>query len=77
MINSQFESFEEGDYPSLEAARQTAIVTAARVACESIAAGDVAASVEVEICDGDGLVARSVVTLAVADLSGAKPSQPE
>jgi hypothetical protein len=71
MINSEFESLEEGDYPSLEAARRMAIATAARVACESIAAGETAASVEIEIHDGDAFAARNVVTLSVADLSGA------
>jgi hypothetical protein len=75
MINSEFESVEEADYPSLDAARSTAIVTAAKVACESIAAGEPAVAVEVEIRDGDGFVERSVVTLSVADLSGAEPSE--
>lgn len=72
MINSDFESFEERDYRSLEAARQAAVVTAARIACESIAAGEPICAIELEIRDGDDLVARNVVTLSVADLSGAR-----
>ena len=72
MINSEFESFEESDYPSLQAVRQAAISTASRVAAESVADGAPNAAVELQIREGEEMVARHVVTLSVSDLSGAE-----
>ena len=70
MINSEFESDDEADYPSLELARKSAITTATRVAAEAVIDGESSVAVEVEIHDGDTLVARNVVSLSVSDLSG-------
>jgi hypothetical protein len=70
MINSEFESFEEADYPSLDAARQMAISTATRIAAESLLDGVTTTAIEVEIHEQLAMVARHVVTLSVADLSG-------
>ena len=70
MINSEFESDDEADYASLEAARRSAITAATRVAAESIADGEDSASVEVQIHDGSTLIVRNVVNLSVSDLSG-------
>ena len=47
MINSEFESFDEADYPSLDVARQTAIATATKVAAESLLEGVATTAVEV------------------------------
>jgi hypothetical protein len=69
MINSEFESFEESDYPSLDAARQAAISTA-KVAAESVWDGATSAAVELQIRDGHAIVARHLVTLTVSDLGG-------
>jgi hypothetical protein len=70
MINSEFESFEEADYPSLDAARQMAISAATRIAAESLLDGVTTTAIEVEIHEQLAMVARHVVTLSVADLSG-------
>jgi hypothetical protein len=70
MINSEFESIDDADYPSLQAARMAAIVTATTVATESIAAGAPTAAVELQIHVENELVMREVVTISVADLSG-------
>jgi len=37
MINSRFESVDEADYPSLDAVREIAIITATKVAAEAVA----------------------------------------
>jgi hypothetical protein len=69
MINSQFESADEVDYPSLEAARKAAIGTATTIAGESIAQGEPASAVEIQIFDDGRLVSRQVVTLSVAEFT--------
>jgi hypothetical protein len=70
LINSEFESFDEAEYASLGDAVQTAIATATRVVAESISEGEPTAAVELQIREGEHLVARHVVTLSVSDLSG-------
>jgi hypothetical protein len=70
MINSEFESVDETDYPSVEAARHSAIAAATKVAAESISDGVLSAAVEVQIHQGTTLLARNVVSLSVSDLSG-------
>lgn len=72
MINSEFESFEENEYPSLAAVREAAIGTATRIAAESVSDGAASAAVELQIREGEAMVARHVVTLSVSDVSGAK-----
>ena len=62
MINSDFESDGEADYPSLDAARKSAIKTATGIAAESVLDG--------VSSDGDSILVRNVVSLAVSDLSG-------
>jgi hypothetical protein len=69
MINSDFDSVDEAEFASLEAARQLAVTTAVKVACESLASGGAAAAVELEISEGESVVARHVVTLSLADLA--------
>jgi hypothetical protein len=69
MINSQFESADEVDYPSLEAARKAAIATATTIAGESIAEGEPASAVEIQIFDDGRLASRQVVTLSVAEFT--------
>jgi hypothetical protein len=70
MINSDFESDGEADYPSLEAARKSAIKTATSIAAESVLEGISSVAVEVQIYDGDAVLVRNVVSLGVSDLSG-------
>jgi hypothetical protein len=72
LINSDFESADESDYPSLEAAVRAAIVGATEVVSEAIAAGEQSAAVEVQVDCNDVLVARKVVALTIADVSGNK-----
>ena len=73
MINSQFESCDEAEYASLDAVREVAINTAAKVAAESVADGEHTAAIELEIHEDVTLVARHVVTLSVADLMAVEP----
>jgi hypothetical protein len=68
MINSEFESCDEGDFVSLTSARESAIVTATKVAVDSVANGEESAAVEVQIYDGEQLALGQVVTLSVSDL---------
>ena len=70
-INSEFESTDHSDYPSKELATKSAIIGASHVVSDSIADGAPSASVEVQIHDGEEMVARKVVTLSVSDLTGA------
>ena len=68
MINSDFDSSEQNDYPSLEDASRNAIRSAVRVAADVIA-GEAVTTVEVRVSERDKLLARHVVTLSVAHLA--------
>ena len=68
MINSEFESADESDFPTLEAASRNAINAGARVVADAIVGGLEVAAVELQIHDGDRLVAHHVVSLSVAHL---------
>jgi len=70
LINSEFESFDESDYPSLDAARQMAIKTATRIAADTIVEGITTTAVAVEIHEGEEMLTRQVVTISVSDLGG-------
>jgi len=72
LINSEFDSAEEADFPSLQAARKSAVHTASKVVAEAIAEGDPTSAVEVRICELDKMVSRQVVTLSVVDLTPGK-----
>jgi len=68
LINSEFESVEECNYPSLDDARAFAIRAAAAIVADSIVQGEPATAVELQVhCDGS-MVARHVVTLSVSHL---------
>ena len=77
MTNSEFESVDETDFPSLEAARRGAVATASKVAAEAIAAGAPNSAVEIQIDQDGRMVARNVVTLSVADLTGGEAAIPD
>jgi hypothetical protein len=69
MINSEFESCEETEFPSLQDASKRAIASGARVITESIIGGEErSAAVQLQIHQGERLVAHHVVSLSVADL---------
>lgn len=70
LINSEFESSDESGFPSLDSARRSATIGATQVVSDSIAKGAVSVAVEVQVYEGERLVARNVVSLNVADLSG-------
>jgi hypothetical protein len=72
LTNSEFESSDEANYPSIQAATKAAIAGGSQVVSDSIAKGALASSVEMEIEEEGRVVARKVVTLSVADLSGGK-----
>jgi hypothetical protein len=71
MINSDFKSCDDSEFASLDAARRASIATAAKVASESVAAGEMSAAVEVQIFESGQMVVRQVVTLSVAELTTA------
>lgn len=68
LVNSEFESIEECDHPSLEHARTCAIGAATAIVAESIAHGELTTAVELQIHCDESMVARHVVTLSVAHL---------
>jgi hypothetical protein len=68
MTNSEFESAEEGEYPSVAAATKMAISAATRVVAENIANGEQTSAVEVCVEEGDRVVAHHVVNLSVSQL---------
>jgi len=70
LINSEFETAEEADYPSVEDARRAAIATATKVVAESGFEEGPSVAVEAQVYDGEKLVARNVITLSLSDLSG-------
>lgn len=68
MINSEFESCEDGEYISAAAAMRAGVNSATRVASEAVAAGAETAAVEIRIEDEHGgAVAGKVVTLTVSE----------
>jgi hypothetical protein len=69
MINSTFESADEVEFSSLDKARRSAITAATSIVSESIAEGEVASAVEVQIFEEERLVSRQVVTLSVAEFT--------
>lgn len=69
MINSDFETSDEGHYPSLETARMASIAAAAKIASESIAEGEATSAVQIGIFEGETLVSRDVVNLSVSKLT--------
>ena len=68
MINSDFDSCEEGEYSSVEAAFKAGIAAASRVATEAIAAGLESSSVEIRIEQADHIVGRRILTFSVSEL---------
>jgi hypothetical protein len=68
LINSEFESADEVDYPSIETARRSAIIGATQVLSDSVAKGQASVAVEIQIYEDDELTARTIVSLNVADL---------
>lgn len=70
LINSEFQSADEDDYPSIESALRSAIIGATRVASDAVAEGETSVAIEIQIHQGEQLVARNVVSLNIADLSG-------
>lgn len=71
LINSVFDSADEVEFPTLEAARKSGVETATKVVYESIVEGESTSAVEVQICERDQMVSRQVITLSVVDLTAA------
>ena len=69
MINSDFQSFEDDDYPSLERALRAGVLAAASVASEKVAAGDSNSAIEIRIEEGDRIIARRIVAFSISDLA--------
>jgi hypothetical protein len=69
MINSTFVSTDEGEFSSLDSARLSAVTAATNIVSESIAEGELASAVEVQIFEDERLVSRQVVTLSVAEFT--------
>lgn len=69
MTNSDFESVDEAEYRSLDAALKSAITTATKIAGESIGDGVPSSAVEVQVSKDDVVLARKVITLSVSNLT--------
>lgn len=69
MINSDFQSFEEADYPSVERALRAGVLAATNVASEKVAAGQANSAIEIRVEEGDRTIARRIVTFSISDLA--------
>jgi len=69
MINSDFQSFEETDYPSVERALRAGVLAAANVASEKVAAGEANSAIEIRVEEGDKILARRIITFSISDLA--------
>ena len=67
--NSHFESAEEVEFSSLDAARKSGVATATDIVSESVAHGNSTSAVEVQIFADEELVSRQVITLSVAEFT--------
>ena len=72
LINSEFDSADNADFPSLDAARKSAVHTATRVLVDAIHDGEATSAVEVQICEQGRMLSRQVVTISVVDLTADK-----
>jgi len=72
LINSEFDSADDADFPSLDAARKSAVHTATRVLVDAVAEGEATSAVEVQICEQERMLSRQVVTISVVDLTAGK-----
>ena len=68
MINSEFESFDDCDYESVDAALGAQIRAAAAVAAEAVIKGEANAAIEIQVEEGGRVVGRRVLSISVADL---------
>lgn len=68
MINSEFESREDEDYPTLDEARRMGVIAATKVVSEAIVNGEQTSAVEVRIEDAERVLAHCVVNLSVSNL---------
>lgn len=69
MINSEFESFEDGDFPSVELAVRSGVLAAAEVASEEVAAGELQSTIEIRVEENDGVIARRILSFSISDLA--------
>lgn len=69
MINSEFESFGEDDYPSVDRALRAGVLAAANVAGEKISAGEANSAIEIRVEEEGRIIARRVVTFSISDLA--------
>lgn len=69
MINSEFESSDEGEYTSVNAAMAAGIGAAVKVASEAIARGELTSAVEIRVEQGDEIAQRRVLSFSVSELA--------
>ena len=69
LINSEFESCDEGEYPSADAAMAAGIGAAVEVAGEAIGRGELTSAVEIRVEQGDGTIQRRVLAFSVSHLA--------
>ena len=68
MINAEFESCDESEFASLDAASRNAINSGARVVAEAVVSGSSVSAVELLIHAEERLVAHHIVNMSVTDL---------
>ena len=69
MINSEFQSSQEDDFPSVEHALRTGVLAAANIASEQVAMGEANAAIEIRVEKDDQVLAPRIVTFSISDLA--------
>jgi hypothetical protein len=69
MINSDFESCDEGAFASLEAALDAGVRSAAEVVKDLIAKGEANSAIEIRVEEGDQVIARRVLAYSISALA--------
>lgn len=68
MINSEFQSFEDGEYESVEAALNANVSAAAAVATEAVIGGEANTAIEIHVELNGKVVGRRVLSMSVSNL---------
>lgn len=69
LINSEFQSFQDDDFPSVEHALRTGVLAGANIASEQVSSGKANAAIEIRVEEKDRVVARRIVSFSISDLA--------
>jgi hypothetical protein len=68
MINSDFQSYDEAEYASVEAALDAQVKAAAAVATEAVTKGESNVAIEIQVEQDGKILGRRVLSMSVSDL---------